>query len=96
MRGAITLIRRQGVPPIGLDKIFRDTSALGINNAQVHLGLCMSLLSQWPKFLYSSVVVTTTPRLHPNLKVSAFGQSHPQEMCSARGKAEPWNGHKEE
>jgi len=38
----ITLACRQGVPPIRLNRIFRDTSALGINNSKVHLCLCMA------------------------------------------------------
>ncbi len=42
----ITLACRQGVPPIGLDVILRNTLALGIHNAQVHLGFRMPLLRQ--------------------------------------------------
>ncbi len=47
----ITLACCQGLPPIGLHRIFRDTSALGRHDPQIHLGLCMALFCQWPKFL---------------------------------------------
>ncbi|MCH8042057.1 MAG: hypothetical protein IH977_17215 [Nitrospinae bacterium] len=53
----------------------------------------MALFRQCPKFLYSSVVVTTAPSLDPNLKIVLCEQRHPKEMGDASGEAKPWDGH---